>query len=189
MKLEFVSESGHEMRYDLEADWHLLNTCNYRCSYCFFTAATLGEKLRTFATPQQWRSAFDATGHVWLLHMTGGEPSVYPEFFELCRGLTERHYISINSNLTGSSLAAFAQNIDPARVNFINAGLHLEEREARFGHEKFLRNADLLLSKEFSIIVSLVATPMALARFQEAVSLLEPIGLFPIPKLLRGHFE
>lgn len=177
------------MRYDLEADWILLNTCNYRCSYCFFSAPVLGSKLRTFATPQEWRSAFDATGNVWLLHITGGEPSIYPEFVELCRGLTERHYISINSNLTGSSLAEFAQHIDRRRVSFINAGLHLEERETRFGHAKFLRHADIFRSKGFPILVSLVATPTALARFEEAIALLEPVGLFPIPKLLRGPFE
>ncbi len=23
------------MRYDIEADWQLLNTCNYRCDNCF----------------------------------------------------------------------------------------------------------------------------------------------------------
>jgi MoaA/NifB/PqqE/SkfB family radical SAM enzyme len=177
------------MRYEVEADWHLLNTCNYRCDYCFFSADTLGEKLRIFATPQEWRSAFDATGKVWLLHLTGGEPSVYPDFFELCRILTERHYISINSNLTGSPLTEFAQHIDPSRVSFINAGLHLQERESRSGYPKFLRNAELLRCKGFPILVSLVATPMALARFEEAVALLQPIGLFPIPKLLRGSFE
>ena len=42
-------------RYEIEADWQLSNTCNYRCSYCFFPPEMLGEKLRTFATPQEWR--------------------------------------------------------------------------------------------------------------------------------------
>ncbi len=175
------------MRYDLEADWHLLNTCNYRCKYCFFSADVLGDKLRTFASPQSWRSAFDATGKIWLLHMTGGEPSIYPQFVEFCETLTERHYMSLNSNLTHSSYENFAQRIDPSRVNFINAGLHLEEREERSGVTKFLRHAELLRSKGFSIIVSLVATPTALERFAEAIALLKPINLFPIPKLLRGR--
>ena len=30
-------------KYDIEADWQLLNTCNYRCEYCFFPDAVLGE--------------------------------------------------------------------------------------------------------------------------------------------------
>jgi len=177
------------MNYDVEADWHLLDTCNYRCNYCFFGPEALGSKLRTFASPAGWKSAFDATGNVWLLHITGGEPSIYPGFVELCEGLTARHYLSINSNLSHSSLDTFSRQINPSRVSFINAGLHLEERERRNGHGIFLANADLLRSRNFPILVSLVATPTALERFQEAIALLKPIGLFPIPKLLRGVLD
>jgi MoaA/NifB/PqqE/SkfB family radical SAM enzyme len=176
------------MKYDLEADWHLLDTCNYRCGYCFLSPDTLAAKLRTFASPEDWRRAFDATGHTWLIHMTGGEPSLYPGFVDLCEGLTERHFISVNSNLAHPSIERFAQCIKPARVSFLNAGLHLEERDRRMGYSVFLRNLDALLSNNFTTLVSLVATPAALRRFQEAVVLLSPVGLFPIPKLLRGDF-
>jgi MoaA/NifB/PqqE/SkfB family radical SAM enzyme len=174
------------MNYTIEADWHMLDTCNYRCVYCFFGPETLGAKLRTFSDPDGWSSAFDATGAIWLLHMTGGEPSIYPDFVDLCERLTTRHFISINSNLTHASLADFSRWIDPSRVSFINAGLHLEERELRNGHNAFLRNAEALRARDFPLLVSLVATPSALGRFDEAIALLAPIGLFPIPKLFRG---
>lgn len=174
------------MKYDIEADWHLLDTCNYSCSYCFFGPEVLKSKLRKYAAPSGWQSAFDATGIMWLLHMTGGEPSIYPDFVELCEALTARHYISLNSNLTHHSLVAFSQRIDPSRVSFINAGLHLEERENRGGNEAFLRHADLLRGESFPVMVSLVATPTALDRFEEAIAVLQPIGLFPVPKLFRG---
>jgi len=177
------------MKYDIEADWHLLNTCNYRCKYCFFPPAILGSKLRTFATPKGWGSAFDASGYVWLLHITGGEPSLYPNIVELCETLTASHYISINSNLTHPSLTRFAQRIDPSRVSFINAGLHLEQRELHFGSEAFLRHAGLLCSRGFLVLISVVATPLALAQFEKAIALLEPLGLFPIPKLFRGMWD
>ena len=174
------------MKYDIEADWHLLDTCNYSCSYCFFGPEVLKSKLRKYATPSDWQSAFDATRVIWLLHMTGGEPSIYSDFVELCEALTACHYISLNSNLTHQSLVAFSQRIDPSRVSFINAGLHLEERESRAGNETFLRHADLLRSENFPVLVSIVATPTALDRFEEAIAVLKPIGLFPIPKLFRG---
>lgn len=174
------------MNYTIEADWNLLDTCNYRCAYCFFGPETLGAKLRTFSDPKGWSAAFDATGLIWLLHITGGEPSLYPDFATLCERLTERHFISINSNLTHASLAEFARRIDPSRVSFINAGLHFEERELRNGHTAFLRNADALRARDFTLLVSLVATPAALARYDEAIALLAPAGLFPIPKLFRG---
>jgi len=177
------------MKYDSEADWHLLNTCNYRCSYCFFPSDVLGDKMRTYADPQSWASAFDAGGWTWLLHLTGGEPSIYPEFATLCERLTRRHYISINTNLTGRALPEFAERIDPSRVSFINAGFHPEERIRRSGRDIFLRNTELLSSKGFHVLVSVVATPIALERFAEAVELFEPLGLYPIPKLLRGMHE
>lgn len=176
------------MHYDIEADWHLLNTCNYRCAYCFLDTGMLREKLRSYASPEAWESAFNATGKTWLLHLTGGEPSIYPDFVELCRRLTRRHAISFNSNLTSASIVEFAETVDPSRVNFINAGLHLAEREERSGNRRFLQHAELLRKSEFPIVVSAVATPPMLERFSDAVSLLNGTGLFPIPKLLRGTF-
>jgi MoaA/NifB/PqqE/SkfB family radical SAM enzyme len=175
--------------YQIEADWQLLNTCNFRCAYCFISPKRLGEKLRPAAAVADWRAAFDATGYTWLLHMTGGEPSIYPHFAQLCQSLTERHFISLNSNLTHPALLAFAERVDPARVSFINAGLHLAERAHRGGHAEFLRHAERLRAGGFPIFVSLVSTPEVLARYDEAVALLAPIGLYPIPKLLRESFE
>jgi MoaA/NifB/PqqE/SkfB family radical SAM enzyme len=181
--------AGVTMNYQIEADWHLLNTCNYRCAYCFFPPAYLGSKLQTFAEPEQWRRAYDATGYIWLLHITGGEPSVYPDFVNLCEGLTKKHFISVNSNLSNRAFLDFADRIDPSRVSFINAGLHLEERERRSGNAVFLANAELLHAKKFRTLISLVGSPSALARFEDAILLLAPLGLFPVPKLLRGNYQ
>lgn len=176
-------------RYDIEADWHLLNTCNYRCSYCFFGPETLGSKLTSFAGADAWRSSFDRTGKTWLLHLTGGEPGIYPKFVELCAALTVRHFISLNSNLTSPSFSQFAKSIDPSRVSFINAGLHLEERDKRGDSGRFADHAANLQHNGFRLLVSLVATPSALTRFAEAVELLRPANLFPIPKLYRGVWD
>ena len=180
---------GLSLQYDREADWHLLNTCNYRCTYCFFDDRILGSKLKRFAHHDEWRDAFDATGDTWLLHLTGGEPSVYPGFVELCEALTTRHYISLNTNLTNASFVPFAERIAPARVSFINAGLHLEERERRKGQGVFLRHARLLREKGFPLLISLVATPEALARYDEVAEWVAPTGLVPIPKLVRGRHD
>jgi molybdenum cofactor biosynthesis enzyme MoaA len=49
------------MKCDIEADWIVLQTCNYRCSYCLVPPEMPGEQLHASATRQQWRAAFDAT--------------------------------------------------------------------------------------------------------------------------------
>jgi MoaA/NifB/PqqE/SkfB family radical SAM enzyme len=172
--------------YDIEADWYLLDTCNYRCDYCFSSADKLGRKLSISAEVEQWRSAFEATGLTWLLHLTGGEPTLYPGFADLAGALTERHFISLNSNMTGAEVPRLAARVAPARVSFINAGMHLEERTRKQGAATFVRNVGLLRDRGFPIFVSLVATPEALERAPEAVAILQPLGMLPVPKLLRG---
>ncbi|HEX6119195.1 MAG TPA: radical SAM protein [Dongiaceae bacterium] len=175
------------MKYDIEADWQPLTTCNYRCDYCFLSEAALGAKLRVHATPAQWRAAFDRTGRTWLLHMTGGEPTHYPDFAELCATLAERHYLSLNSNLTGPSILDFAARVDPKRVSFINAGLHPAERARRNGLAIFLRHAEALLKRGFPVMATVVATPEALRDFDAISDQLRPIGLAPMPKLMHGR--
>lgn len=176
------------MRYDVEGAWQLLHTCNYRCDYCFLSDAKLGEKIQVHATPEQWRAAFDDTGKTWLVHLTGGEPSHYPGFAELCALLAERHYLSLNSNLTGPSLTRFAELVDPARVSFINAGLHPAERARKQGEAIFLRHVALLAERGFPVMVTVVATPDVLRGFEQIIESLRPIGLMPIPKLLQGRY-
>ena len=117
------------------------------------------------------------------------EPSIYPGFVELAELLTARHYISLNTNLTHASFRDFAQRVKPSRVSFINAGFHLQERDRRSGHKVFLKHAELLLACNFPLFVSLVADPTALERFDDAVAILQPLGIVPIPKLFRGMHE
>jgi MoaA/NifB/PqqE/SkfB family radical SAM enzyme len=99
--------------YQAEADWMLLTTCNFRCKYCFNPPDALGAKLKVYGTNVQWTKGFNATGKKWLLHLTGGEPCVYPGFVDLCQQLARDHYLSINSNLSHPSIDAFVERIDP----------------------------------------------------------------------------
>jgi MoaA/NifB/PqqE/SkfB family radical SAM enzyme len=174
------------MHHDVEADWTLFTTCNYRCDYCFFSDEALGRKVSVKAGPAEWAAAFDRTGLSWLLHITGGEPSHYPDFVDLCEALTRRHTMSLNSNLTGPAMLDFAARIDPARVSFINAGLHPAERERRNGLDVFLRHGAALQQRGFPLMVSVVATPDVLRRFDEITAQLAPIGVAPLPKLMQG---
>ena len=175
--------------YDVEGDWTFLTTCNYRCSYCFVPPEELGAKIEIFATPEQWRAAFDATGKRWLIHLTGGEPTVYPDFMALCEALTQRHVISINSNLSRPVVRQMAGRIDPSRVSFINAGLHVAERTRRAGSDDFLDNARFLQEAGFRVIVTAVATPEVVADFSSLASMCAAYGLQLAPKVVRGEYK
>lgn len=177
------------MRYDIEADWTLLHTCNYRCGYCFWSHETLGSKMTGLPDAAAWVDAFHGTGKVWLLHMTGGEPSLYPDFVTLCERLAERHYLSINSNLSRPSIAEMASRVDPSRISLVHAALHPDQRIRRAGWDAFSRNIEALAAHGHAVLISVVATPVALAKFETIARLCEPLGLRPVPKLLRGFHQ
>jgi MoaA/NifB/PqqE/SkfB family radical SAM enzyme len=177
------------LSYQLEADWVLLRTCNFRCTYCGIPPAELGGKLNLYATPRQWSDAFNATGQTWLLHITGGEPSVYPDFVELCEHLTRSHFLSINTNLSHPCLEEFADQIDPQRVHFINAALHYDERVMRDSLEAFIARAQRFQRRGFNLLVSSVMTPQVSSVFDELQDQFESRGLSIIPKAMRGWYE
>jgi MoaA/NifB/PqqE/SkfB family radical SAM enzyme len=178
-------------KYDVEADWILMSTCNFRCQYCYWDSEELGRKIEPPAPVEQLASFFDGTGLTWLLHLTGGEPFHYPQFVEMCRLLTGRHAISINSNTDGEKqIRNFVETIDPARVDFINSGVHLQQREARKRSEVFIRNVKLLRSAGFFVFVSCVMYPPIFAEFPSSWAWYAERGIILIPKALQGrHFN
>lgn len=71
------------------------------------------------ADTQKVLDGFERTGLTWLVHMSGGEPFYFPHFTELCQGLTEKHSISINTNLSHRDVIHFARAVNPQKVEFI----------------------------------------------------------------------
>lgn len=178
-----------KMEYDLEADWMLLTTCNFRCTYCFFSAAVLGARLSIYGTHVQWKEGFDATGKTWLIHITGGEPAIYPGFADLCEQLSKNHYLSINSNLSHHSIDAFAEKVNPERVHYINAGVHAEERQKKASLGVFIDRVHKLQKCQFTVLVSVLMTPQMVHHFAAISKNLESQGLHLIPKVMRGVYE
>jgi MoaA/NifB/PqqE/SkfB family radical SAM enzyme len=185
----FDAPGEADFGYDVEADWHPLLTCNFRCTYCFFPSNVLGQKLQIFASNETWRAAFAATGKRWLIHITGGEPTIYPKFVDLCDGLTQDHLISLNTNLSNPCVFEFARRINPQRVSFINAGLHIDERRRRRGVDVFIAHARAVQDAGFRIIPTIVATPAVVAELPDLTAQFAAEGLWLTPKVLRGGFK
>jgi MoaA/NifB/PqqE/SkfB family radical SAM enzyme len=102
----------------------------------FCSADRLGGQTHDLRHEYSGVEGFAATAKRWLLHITGGEPSIYPGFVELCDKLTRLHYLSINSNLSHRCMDTFAERINPERVRFINAALLITR--GRIGHRLML---------------------------------------------------
>ena len=178
-----------EIKYTVEADWHLLKTCNFRCDYCFCPSTALSAKIVTYGTHAQWVDGFHATGKTWLLHITGGEPTLYPDFVGLCEQLAQKHYLSINSNLSHPCIDTFAERMDPKRVHFINASVHYDERQKKGSLDIFIERVHKLQAHHFNVFVSQVMTPEMLCIFPKSSEYFESHGLALIPKLMRNMYQ
>ncbi|MGH2443482.1 MAG: radical SAM protein [Chloroflexota bacterium] len=176
-------------RYDIEADWSLMSTCNYRCEYCFWDSEALGRKIKPPAPIDTLSRFFDDTSLTWLLHLTGGEPFHYPRFVELCRLLTQRHFISINTNADSDRVRTFSEIIDPARVDFINCGVHVQQREERNRAEAFVRNVHFLRDAGFDAFASCVMYPPVFPDFSETWERYAQDDVILIPKAFRGIYQ
>ncbi len=172
--------------YDIEADWNLMTTCNFRCSYCYWDKEALARKIVPLASNEHIASFFDATGLAWLLHITGGEPFAYPGFVELCSMLTRRHLISINTNGDSDRIQDFARCIDPARVDYVHFSVHVRERDHRNGVDRFVRNIEALRSARFETFCSCVMHPDLFPMFPETWESYAARGIVIIPKALQG---
>lgn len=177
-----------DMTFDIEADWTLNLLCNYDCAYCI-SRAPKEHPLVGRLSPEQYLEFFNSTGKTWLLHLTGGEPFVHRDFVALCRVLTSRHYISLNSNLSSRRVQDFRAAVDPARVQYIHCGVHVEERDRLKGWRYLLANIESLIERGFPVFASLVMTPHAFAEYSRVAEPFTSLGVPLIPKVLRGGFE
>lgn len=176
-------------RYDVEADWILMSTCNFRCTYCYWSPEDLGRKIHPIADPQTLNSFFDQTNLTWLLHLTGGEPFHYPKFIELSTLLTGRHFISINTNADSRRIPSFVDVVDPTRVDFINCGAHVEQRTDSSQVERFIGNYRTFIDAGFDAFASCVMYPPIFPQFAKTWGDYAREGVALIPKALQGiHF-
>jgi MoaA/NifB/PqqE/SkfB family radical SAM enzyme len=172
--------------------WVMNQRCNFTCEYCFYTKEYLAvenPKVGKYS-PQHIAEKFNKTGQEWYIYLNGGEPFLYPKFNELCEELTQKHYISINSNISTSNCIDFADRIDPKKVYSIEASLHIEEREQRNGLKRYLKNFLNFQEKGFPIQVVYVTYPDLFDRIEDDIHMLKSEGIKIINlKVFRGYYK
>lgn len=180
--------------------WNMTRKCNFRCSYCYFPhdASPVTETLpveRILRLLDQNPSGMRAQGDAgkdggWLVGLTGGEPLLYPGFVDICRQLTEANRIGLDSNLSVSPrVREFAARVDPGRVDYIYASLHIEERERVRGVEAFIANVVLLQERGFRVIVNSVLHPSLVDRYPEDRERLARGGVTIVPRPFKGEYD
>ncbi|MBF0216083.1 MAG: radical SAM protein [Candidatus Omnitrophica bacterium] len=178
-------------RPDSMVFWQLNNLCNFRCEYCFCGEEKLSKEHPDCGKygPAHIAGCFNDTGKVWQVHMSGGEPFLYPKFVDLCAELTKGHFISLNTNLSTLNVREFANRISPDKVVFLNAGFHKTAREKNpAGIDHFIEKVLILQEKGFNIDVGYLTYPRLLEKMALDVKYLKSRGIKLVnAKTFRGY--
>jgi MoaA/NifB/PqqE/SkfB family radical SAM enzyme len=193
--------TSHVTQRDTDSDqlyhvmWRMNQRCNYKCAYCFREGV---DEARWEEdpdcgkhSPEHISRCFDGTGKKWRIHMTGGEPLLYPRFVELAERLAARHELSVNTNLSIDSVREFGERVPVAGVYVVNATVHVAEIERRDGGMSgFIERAMLLQEKGMRVRVMYVSYPPLLGRMENDVKMLAAAGLRECTvKVFRGIYE
>ena len=133
----------------------IVNSCNLACPTCY-ADSPVGAGGRVDAEPlAEWQRRIqgvsDRKGGIEILQLSGGEPTLHPEFFELLRWLHANpgiDYVLLNTN--GVRIAqddAFARELG-VTFRYGKFQLYLQFDGTQEAGQQFLRGADLRATRE-----------------------------------------
>jgi MoaA/NifB/PqqE/SkfB family radical SAM enzyme len=166
--------------YRIFFTWGLHYECNYRCAYCY---APKPEQDHFNDKPHRgavylpagkllsvWDGVYERYGSC-RIRLDGGEPSIYPDFFPLIKGLSDKHFIQINTNLS-FDIQEFLRHARPDRVR-IDMSVHPEYTTP----DECISKISLLQQNGYKVVVSFVAYPPFIGLLPEYKSRVEEKGI------------
>jgi len=165
--------------------WLINFSCNYRCPYCVLEPCREGsaKRDRLFSTGQildAWTKFRDRYGEAFI-YISGGEPTIYPDFFTMLKELSQLHRLALNTNLS-VPVNSVIDNLDPSRVS-LSVSFHPF-------FAKMTEMADKLVAlseKKFDFDVSCVAWPPLIRKLDDYHSYFQNYKFKVIP--FRGAYD
>lgn len=165
---KYLHMKGMRLGLPTGGTFELTPRCNFNCKMCYVHLTEEEQRKRgRELTTEEWlqigKEARDA-GTVFLL-LTGGEPTLRPDFPELFHKLKEMGLcVSVNSNgmlLQGELLEFFRQD-PPTRINISLYGTNNETYEKLCGvpaYDRVIRNIRALREAGIDVKVTMSVTP------------------------------
>lgn len=162
-------------------------TCNYKCSYCFLTgkwekAALENRYPGTAKWLAIWEKIYDKYGSCHI-HFSGGEPSVYPDFFTLIGALAKKNTLELSTNLS-FEVKPFIEAMEGHKAEVL-ASFHPEFADWGIFFEKILE----LKRNNFSVSVCYVAYPPLLGEMEKIKAECDANMISFIVQPFRGIFR
>lgn len=169
--------------------WQLNNNCNFKCIYCFPPSdndADCVGKVNIDSAIKTIRS----TKVDWQIHLTGGEPFLYPGFVDLCKKLTKSYSIRVLTNFSiRKEVHRFMECIPPEKVDLVYISLHILEREKLKQVDSFIKDVLLLEQKGYRYRVMYIMYPPLFERFEKDYVFFKKKGIIIFPKVFKGEYS
>ena len=188
------SESGEELlpyqrykyynaRYKQLVQWSITGECNYKCKHCFMSAPHAAQGEPTWEELMTMLDAFERCG-IRNLHITGGEPMVRADFWELIDEINRRDFVIdiIYSNgllVTDAFLDKLEDKgiIPGFQFSFDGVGYHDWMRGVD-GAEKIAIDAiKRCIKRGMPVSVSMVLCKESVGCIRESINLLASLGV------------
>jgi MoaA/NifB/PqqE/SkfB family radical SAM enzyme len=169
--------------YRVYRNWEINYKCNYKCSYCGAKGKDDQNIYPSFDNiVKGWDQIYDKYGSC-VIHISGGEPCVYPRFSDLAYALTRRHLVELITNLS-FDIRNLIDNIGPQNIH-IGASFHPEYVDL----ETFVRKLTLLINSGFYVWVNYVAYPLQLKPMKLYKDEIEKLGIKFAIQPFKGEYD
>jgi hypothetical protein len=164
----------------------IVNSCNLSCPTCY-ADSPVGTGQKVDAVPlddlkRRVQGVVDRKGGIEILQLSGGEPTLHPQFFELLRWLQDHpkiDYVLLNTNgVRVASDEAFARELGAA-FRYGSFQLYLQFDGVQEPGQQLLRGADLRATRErclercakmnIPVTLAMTVTPENLPNLWDAI--------------------
>lgn len=204
--LTALHERGQRLGLPIAGTFELTARCNFNCKMCYVHLTEEEQRKRgRELTAAEWIALGEAAakaGTVFLL-LTGGEPTLRPDFAEIYRALHKMGMmISVNSNgyLIDEAMTALFQQETPTRVNISLYGTGNETYRRLCGvpaYERIVKNIAALRGAGVEVKLNLSLTPDNICEMDQIVAQARSMGaqiqatpyMFPPVRRSLGSFR
>lgn len=137
--------------------WQITYKCNYKCTYCHAPKHGQQNVVETEILGADewikiWDDIYDMYGECEI-NISGGEPSIYPNFFDIVKGIIKKHKVEIVTNLSFDVLKVI-NDLNPERVRFA-CSFHPQHVDI----EEFVKKIKQIKDREFIVTTNFVPWP------------------------------